>query len=160
MSIERVRSYLKLWGRDQDIIELENSTATVLEAAASLGCIPARIAKSIALSHGEAVVVVVIAGDMKLDNRKYKDRFGVKARMLSPEEALRRTGHAIGGVCPFGLPEGVAVYLDSSLKRFDRVFPACGSGNSAIGLTLEELNEYSRNQAWVDVCKPIAGTGE
>ncbi|MDR3113896.1 MAG: YbaK/EbsC family protein [Treponema sp.] len=159
MAIETVRNYLKSWGRDQDIIEMERSTATVLEAAASLGLIPARIAKSIALSQGDRVAVVVIAGDMKLDNRKYKDRFGVKARMLSPEEALRGTGHAIGGVCPFGLPAEVAVYLDSSLKRFDTVFPACGSSNSAIELTLEELNEYSHSQAWVDVCKPIIAIG-
>jgi prolyl-tRNA editing enzyme YbaK/EbsC (Cys-tRNA(Pro) deacylase) len=159
VAIETVRNYLKSWGRDQDIIEMERSTATVLEAAASLGLIPARIAKSIALSQGDRVAVVVIAGDMKLDNRKYKDRFGVKARMLSPEEALRGTGHAIGGVCPFGLPAEVAVYLDSSLKRFDTVFPACGSSNSAIELTLEELNEYSHSQAWVDVCKPIIAIG-
>ncbi|MHB9292170.1 hypothetical protein Holit_01259 [Hollandina sp. SP2] len=155
MAIETVRNYLKYWGRDQDIIEMERSTATVLEAAASLGLIPARIAKSIALSQGSRVAVVVIAGDMKLDNRKYKDRFGVKARMLSPEEALHHTGHAIGGVCPFGLPADTEVYLDSSLKRFDTVFPACGSSNSAIELTLEELNEYSHSKAWVDVCKPI-----
>ncbi|MDR0629097.1 MAG: YbaK/EbsC family protein [Treponema sp.] len=155
MAIETVRNYLKSWGRDQDIIEMECSTATVLEAAASLGLIPARIAKSIALSQGDRVAVVVIAGDMKLDNRKYKDRFGVKARMLSPDEALYRTGHAIGGVCPFGLPPEVEVYLDSSLKRFDTVFPACGSNNSAIELTLEELNEYAHSKAWVDVCKPI-----
>jgi prolyl-tRNA editing enzyme YbaK/EbsC (Cys-tRNA(Pro) deacylase) len=159
MSIETVRTYLKSWGRDQDIIEMASSTATVLEASSSLGCIPARIAKSIALSQGNRVVVVVIAGDMKLDNRKYKDRFGVKARMLSPEESLYRTGHAIGGVCPFGLPSGVEVYLDSSLQRFATVFPACGSSNSAIELTLEELNEYSSNKDWVDVCKAIAETG-
>jgi prolyl-tRNA editing enzyme YbaK/EbsC (Cys-tRNA(Pro) deacylase) len=97
----------------------------------------------------------VVAGDVKLDNRKYKDRFGIKARMLSPEEAIRFTGHAVGGVCPFALPAGVAVYLDDSMKRFDTVFPACGSSNSAIELTLEDLNEYSQNREWVDVCKPI-----
>ncbi|MDR1903266.1 MAG: YbaK/EbsC family protein [Treponema sp.] len=155
MAIEQVRTYLKQWNRDGDIIEMEVSTATVLEAANALGVIPARIAKSIALNQGDRVAVVVIAGDMKLDNRKYKDRFGSKARMLSPEETLGHTGHAIGGVCPFGLPAEVAVYLDSSLKRFDTVFPACGSSNSAIELSMEELNEYSRNQAWVAVCKPI-----
>jgi prolyl-tRNA editing enzyme YbaK/EbsC (Cys-tRNA(Pro) deacylase) len=137
---------------------MERSTATVLEAATSLGVIPARIAKSIALSQGDRVVVVVIAGDMKLDNRKYKDRFRVKARMLSPEEALHRTGHGIGGVCPFGLPTEVEVYLDSSLTRFERVFPACGSSNSMIELTLEELTEYSHSKAWVDVCKPMEET--
>jgi prolyl-tRNA editing enzyme YbaK/EbsC (Cys-tRNA(Pro) deacylase) len=155
MAIETVRNYLKPWGRDKDIIEMECSTATVLEAAASLKVAPARIAKSIALNQGDRAAVVVIAGDMKLDNHKYKERFGIKARMLSPEEALHHTGHAIGGVCPFGLPVEVEVYLDSSLKRFDTVFPACGSGNSAIELTLDDLNEYSRNKAWVDVCKSM-----
>jgi prolyl-tRNA editing enzyme YbaK/EbsC (Cys-tRNA(Pro) deacylase) len=135
---------------------MDASTATVLEAANALKVIPARIAKSISLKQGDAAVVIVIAGDMKLDNRKYKDRFGIKARMLNPEEALEFTGHAIGGVCPFALPDGVAVYLDASLKRFDTVFPACGSGNSLIELAPEELNEYSRNKEWVDVCKPIS----
>jgi prolyl-tRNA editing enzyme YbaK/EbsC (Cys-tRNA(Pro) deacylase) len=156
MSIETVRNYLKRWGRDADIIEMEISTATVYEAAHALGLIPARIAKSISLKQGDTTVVVVTAGDTKLDNRKYKDHFGIKAKMLSPEEALRVTGHAVGGVCPFGLPAGVDVYLDISMRRFDTVFPACGSSNSAIELTLDELHEYSQNKAWIDVCKPIA----
>jgi prolyl-tRNA editing enzyme YbaK/EbsC (Cys-tRNA(Pro) deacylase) len=155
MAIEQVRAYLKRWNRDKDIIELGESTATVAAAAAALGVIPARIAKSISLKQGEGVVIVVTAGDMKLDNRKYKDRFGFKAKMLSPGEALDFTGHAVGGVCPFGLPGGVGVYLDISMKRFDTVFPACGSGNSAIELTMEELHQYSQNREWVDVCKPI-----
>jgi prolyl-tRNA editing enzyme YbaK/EbsC (Cys-tRNA(Pro) deacylase) len=133
---------------------MDVSTATVAEAAAALGLIPARIAKSISLKQGDDTAVVVIAGDMKLDNRKYKDRFGVKARMLSAGEALECTGHAVGGVCPFALPPGVAVYLDISMKRFETVYPACGSGNSAIELTLDELNEYSHSRGWVDVCKP------
>jgi prolyl-tRNA editing enzyme YbaK/EbsC (Cys-tRNA(Pro) deacylase) len=127
-----------------------------LEAAKALKVIPARIAKSISLKQGDTAVVIVVAGDMKLDNRKYKDRFGIKARMLNPEEALQFTGHAIGGVCPFALPPGVPVYLDASMKRFDTVFPACGSSKSLIELTLEELNEYSQNKEWVDVCKPIS----
>jgi prolyl-tRNA editing enzyme YbaK/EbsC (Cys-tRNA(Pro) deacylase) len=155
MSVEQVREYLKRWNRDKDLVEMDASTATVVEAANVLKVIPARIAKSISLKQGDSAVVIVIAGDMKLDNRKYKDRFGIKARMLNPEEALALTGHAIGGICPFGLPEGVAVYLDASMKRFDTVFPACGSGNSLIELTLEELDEYSQNKEWVDVCKPI-----
>ncbi|MFP3040526.1 YbaK/EbsC family protein [Treponema primitia] len=155
MAIEQVRGYLKPWGRDKDIIEMEASTATVLEAANALGVIPARIAKSISLKQGDAATVIVVAGDVKLDNRKYKDHFGIKARMLSPEEALQFTGHAVGGVCPFGLPAGVGVYLDVSMKRFTTVFPACGSCNSAIELTMDELNEYSQNKEWVDVCKPI-----
>ena len=155
MSIEQVRAYLKRWNRDKDIIEMEASTATVLEAANALGVIPARIAKSISLKQGDNAMVIVVAGDMKLDNRKYKDRFGIKAKMLSPEEAVQFTGHAVGGVCPFGLPAGVSVYLDTSMKRFNTVFPACGSSNSAIELTMDELNEYSLNKEWVDVCKPI-----
>ena len=154
MSIEIVRNYLHRWNRDKDIIELAASSATVPEAAAALGVIPARIAKSISLKQENKVAVVVTAGDMKLDNQKYKERFGVKARMLNPEEALESTGHAVGGVCPFGLPDGVDVYLDISMQRFETVFPACGSGNSAIELTPEELNTYSGNKAWVDVCKP------
>jgi prolyl-tRNA editing enzyme YbaK/EbsC (Cys-tRNA(Pro) deacylase) len=157
MAIEQVRAYLKQWNRDKDIIEMGESTATVTAAAAALGVIPARIAKSISLKQGDGAVIVVTAGDMKLDNRKYKDRFGFKAKMLSPEEALDYTGHAVGGVCPFGLPKGVDVYLDISMKRFDTVFPACGSGNSAIELTMDELHLYSQNKGWVDVCKPISG---
>jgi prolyl-tRNA editing enzyme YbaK/EbsC (Cys-tRNA(Pro) deacylase) len=155
MSIEQVRRFLKRWNRDGDIIEMNVSTATVAEAANALGVIPARIAKSISLRQGDGAVIVVTAGDMKLDNRKYKDRFGAKAKMLSPEEALRYTGHAVGGVCPFALPGDVAVYLDISLRRFDTVFPACGSGNSAIELTMEELHEYSQNREWVDVCRSL-----
>jgi prolyl-tRNA editing enzyme YbaK/EbsC (Cys-tRNA(Pro) deacylase) len=157
MSIEEVRTYLSAWKRDRDIIEAGVSTATVADAAAALGVIPARIAKSISLDQGGNTALVVTAGDMKLDNRKYKDRFGLKARMLSPDEALERTGHAVGGVCPFGLPSAVTVYLDVSMKRFDTVFPACGSANSAIELSMDELNEYSRNKEWVDLCRPIAG---
>jgi prolyl-tRNA editing enzyme YbaK/EbsC (Cys-tRNA(Pro) deacylase) len=155
MAIEQVRDYLRQWGRDKDIIEMKASTATVAEAAEALGVIPARIAKSISLKQDENAMIVVTSGDMKLDNRKYKDRFGFKAKMLSPEEALQITGHAVGGVCPFGLPPGVKVYLDDSMKRFKTVFPACGSGNSAIELTMDELNRYVRNREWVDVCKPI-----
>jgi prolyl-tRNA editing enzyme YbaK/EbsC (Cys-tRNA(Pro) deacylase) len=155
MSIENVKKYLRQWGRDKDIIELEATTATVLEAAEALGVIPARIAKSISLRQGDKAVVVVIAGDMKLDNQKYKEYFRIKARMLSPEEALNSVGHAVGGVCPFALPEGVDVYLDVSMMRFDTVFPACGSSNSAIEMTPVELNVCSKSKAWVDLCKPI-----
>jgi prolyl-tRNA editing enzyme YbaK/EbsC (Cys-tRNA(Pro) deacylase) len=155
MGIDKVRSYLSQWSRDKDIIEMKASTATVPEAANALGVIPARIAKSISLRAGEGAMIVVVAGDMKLDNRKYKDCFGLKAKMLSPEEALEATGHAVGGVCPFALPPGVDVYLDVSMRRFETVYPACGSGNSAIELTMDELGEYSRNKKWIDVCKPI-----
>jgi prolyl-tRNA editing enzyme YbaK/EbsC (Cys-tRNA(Pro) deacylase) len=155
MAIEQVRAYFKQWNRDGDIIEMDVSTATVVEAASALGVIPARIAKSISLKQGDGVIIVVTAGDMKLDNRKYKAQFACKARMLSPEEALQSTGHAVGGVCPFALPAGIPVYLDISMKRFQTVYPACGSGNSTIELTLEELSQYSQRREWVDVCKPI-----
>ncbi|MDR0557608.1 MAG: YbaK/EbsC family protein [Treponema sp.] len=156
MSIEAVRTYLARWNRDKDVIENPASTATVAEAAAALGVIPARIAKSISLKNGEEkALLIVTAGDMKLDNRKYKERFGFKAWMLSHDEALNMTGHAVGGVCPFALPGTVEVYLDVSLKRFETVFPACGNNNSEIELTPDELNEYSQNKEWVDVCKMI-----
>jgi prolyl-tRNA editing enzyme YbaK/EbsC (Cys-tRNA(Pro) deacylase) len=168
MAIEKVREHLRAWDRDKDIIELDASTATVAQAAAALGVEGARIAKSISLKipedaglpQGDAVssgraMIIVTAGDVKLDNRKFKDFFGFKARMLSPEEALEYTGHEVGGVCPFGLDKDVAVYLDISLRRFVTVYPACGSANSAIELTLDELNEYARSKAWVDVSKPI-----
>jgi prolyl-tRNA editing enzyme YbaK/EbsC (Cys-tRNA(Pro) deacylase) len=158
MAIEQVRSYLKRWNRDKNIIEMDVSTATVAKAAEALGVDPARIAKSISLKYGAGAIVVVSAGDVKLDNHKYKDRFGVKAKMLSAAEALEITGHAVGGVCPFALLAGVEVFLDVSMKRFATMFPACGSGNSAIELTLEELEEYSRSREWVDVCKRIDGT--
>ena len=153
MSIEQVRAYLSRWDKDKDIIEMDNSTATVELAAAALGVIPARIAKSISLKcANNGAMIVVTAGDMKLDNRKFKDHFSIKPKMLSPEEALQHTGHAIGGVCPFALPQEVEVYLDNSMKRFTTMFPACGSGNSAIELTLAELEEYSHSRGWVDVC--------
>jgi prolyl-tRNA editing enzyme YbaK/EbsC (Cys-tRNA(Pro) deacylase) len=160
MAIEKVREYLKIWNRDRDIIEFAVSTATVAEAAAALGVEGARIAKSISLKGGaaparSAVFIIVTAGDTKIDNRKFRDFFGFKAKMLSAEETLERTGHAAGGVCPFGLPDGVDVYLDLSLKRFAAVFPACGSANSAIKLTPDELREYSRAKAWINVCSTV-----
>ena len=153
MAIEQVRAYLSRWNRENDIIEMEISTATVELAASALGVIPARIAKTISLrGQNNSAFVVVTAGDVKLDNHKFKSQFKIKARMLNPEEALTYTGHAVGGVCPFALPPGVDVYLDNSMKRFLTVFPACGSGNSAIELTLPELEEYSQCKGWVDVC--------
>jgi prolyl-tRNA editing enzyme YbaK/EbsC (Cys-tRNA(Pro) deacylase) len=153
MSIENVREYLSRWGRDKDIIEMEISTATVELAASALGVIPARIAKSISLRRNDGgAFIVVTAGDTKIDNQKFKSYFKFKARMLSAEEALEHTSHAIGGVCPFALPEQVEVWLDNSMKRFQTMFPACGSGNSAIELTLSELEEYSQCKGWIDVC--------
>jgi prolyl-tRNA editing enzyme YbaK/EbsC (Cys-tRNA(Pro) deacylase) len=153
MSVEQVRAYLDRWSRGKDVVEMDLSTATVELAAAALGVIPAKIAKSISLrDSSDGAMVVVTAGDMKVDNRKFRDHFGFKPRMLSSEEALEFTGHAIGGVCPFALPPAITVYLDNSIKRFTTVFPACGSGNSLIELTLAELEEYSQCSGWVDVC--------
>jgi len=156
MAVDQVRAYFKQFNREQDVIEMEASTATVPDAANALGVIPARIAKSISLRNAETAMIVVASGDMKLDNGKFKNRFGFKARMLAAEEALRFTGHAPGGVCPFALPEGIDVYLDVSLRRFQTIFPACGSANSLIELTPEELAAYSKSLEWVDVCKATA----
>jgi prolyl-tRNA editing enzyme YbaK/EbsC (Cys-tRNA(Pro) deacylase) len=118
-----------------------------------VGCIPARIAKTLSFKVGEAPILIVAAGDAKIDNRKYKDKFGKKAVMLSQEEVAEKIGHAVGGVCPFGIPDTVSVYLDESMKRFETVFPAAGSSNSAIELNMEELMRYSRAKEWIDVCK-------
>lgn len=155
MAIDRVREYLKKWDRDKNIIELEASSATVELAAQALGVEPARIAKTLSFRNGESALLIVAAGDVKTDNAKFKAELGFKARMLMPDETLHYTGHAVGGVCPFGLKEDIPVYLDVSLKRFETVFPACGSSNSAIELTCDELNEYSNNKKWVDVCKGL-----
>ena len=153
MSIQAVKEYLRDFGLEDKIQELNVSSATVELAAAALGVGGERIAKTISLENGEGCMLVVAAGDTKIDNAKFKARFGFKARMLTPEQALAMTGHAVGGVCPFALPDGVSVYLDDSLRRFPTVFPACGSANSAIELTLDELERASDAAGWVDVCK-------
>lgn len=153
MSIDKVRSHLEKFGAADRIIEFSVSSATVELAAAALGCPGARIAKSISFRAGERAALVVAAGDAKIDNAKYKARFGVKAKMLTPEEVEELVGHSVGGVCPFGVKDTVDVYLDESLKRFETVFPACGSSNSAIELTIKELEEYSGSSEWVNVCK-------
>lgn len=153
MSIEKVREYFKTKGIDGRIQEFKISSATVPLAAKALGCEECRIAKTLSFHLGEKVILVVAAGDAKIDNAKYKAQFGKKAKMLYIDEAEPLTGHAPGGVCPFAVNEGVEVYLDISLKRFYTVFPACGSSNSAIELTLKELEEYSGFLKWVDVCK-------
>jgi prolyl-tRNA editing enzyme YbaK/EbsC (Cys-tRNA(Pro) deacylase) len=157
MSIENVKSYFKKYNMEDRIREFEVSSATVELAAAALNCEPARIAKTLSFIAGEQVILVVTAGDSRIDNVKYKAQFGTKAKMLALDEAINLVGHAIGGVCPFAIKEGVVVYLDESLKRFKTVFPACGSGNSAIELTIEELEKYSNYSTWVDVCKQITG---
>jgi len=153
MSVTNVKEYLKKWGRDKDVMEFETSSATVELAAQALGVEPARIAKTISFKDKDGAMVIVAAGDAKTDNGKFKAEFGFKAKMLSPDEVLNYTGYAVGGVCPFGTKSDISVYLDVSLKRFETVFPACGSSNSAIRLTCDELNEYSHNKKWVDVCK-------
>lgn len=153
MSIEIVRKYFSSFGMEDRILEFQVSSATVELAAQAVGCIPARIAKTLSFKIGEDPILIVAAGDAKIDNRKYKDKFGKKAVMLSQEEVLEKVGHAVGGVCPFGVPETVSVYLDESLRRFETVFPAAGSSNSAIELNMEELERYSRAEEWIDVCK-------
>ncbi|HIJ88353.1 MAG TPA: YbaK/EbsC family protein [Desulfuromonadales bacterium] len=153
MSIDRAREYLKKWHKDREIQEFEVSSATVALAARALNTDEARIAKSLSFKIDNRGVLIVVAGDMKIDNRKFKDEFNCKAVMLSPGEVEELIGHAIGGVCPFGINEDVDVYLDISLKRFDTVYPACGSPNSAIELSCEELEEIARPGKWVDVCK-------
>ena len=153
MSIQAVKEYLSDYGLAQRVQELNMSSATVELAAEALGVEGARIAKTISFADGDGCLLVVTAGDTKIDNAAFKARFGFKARMLTPDAALALTGHAVGGVCPFALPEGVPVYLDESLRRFETVFPACGSANSAIELTPDELEHASRAADWVIVCK-------
>lgn len=153
MSLEKVKAYFDAQGIGDRVRELDLSSATVELAARALGCAPERIAKTLSFSLHGAPLVIVMAGDARIDNHAYKEWFGAKAKMLTPDETLAMVGHPVGGVCPFALNDGVTVYLDESLRRFDTVFPACGSGNSAIGLTLPELERYAGNPAWVDVCK-------
>lgn len=154
MSLEKVKEYLKQFNKENDVIELEQSSATVQLAAIALGVEPERIAKSLSFKTEYGALLVITAGDARIDNKKFKLTFGIKAKMLSPEEVIEYTGHSIGGVCPFAIENSdVKIYLDKSLKRFETVYPACGSGNSAIKLTCEELEELSRCEGWVDVCK-------
>ncbi len=155
MSIERVRTYFKKSGLENRILEFSVSSATVELAARALDCDPGRIAKTLSFDCNGEILLLVTAGDRKIDNAKYKQFFHAKAKMLTPQEALLFTGHEIGGVCPFAVPENVKICLDISLKRFPTVFPACGSSNSAIELTPEELDKYTLNAGWVDVCKEI-----
>ena len=155
MSIERVREYFKTKGIDGRIQEFEISSATVPLAAKALHCEESRIAKTLSFHIGEKVILIVAAGDAKIDNAKYKAQFVTKAKMLSFDEAELLVGHAVGGICPFAVNEGVEIYLDESLKRFNTVFPACGSSNSAIELSLQELEEYSGFIKWIDVCKIV-----
>lgn len=153
MAIEKVREYFRTRGIEDRILEFDSSSATVALAAQAVGCEENRIAKTLSFHVGDDVVLIVTAGDTKINNSKYKAQFGTKAKMLSFEEVEPLTGHGVGGVCPFAVNEGVVVYLDESLKRFETVFPACGSANSAIEMTMEDLEKYSGYKEWIDVCK-------
>jgi len=153
MAIEEVREYFKKWNLEDKILEFDVSSATVELAAQAVGCEPKRIAKTLSFMVDGKAILIVVAGDAKIDNSKYKAQFSTKAKMLTLDEVIDLIGHAVGGVCPFGIKDGVKVYLDESLKRFKTVFPACGSSNSAIELTIEELEKYSNYSSWVDVCK-------
>ena len=151
MSIERVRAHFKTLGIEGRILEFDQSSATVELAAKAVGVEPARIARTLSFMVGEVPTLVVFAGDARVDNKRFKTQLHTKAKMLSHDDAARLVGHAVGGVCPFAVNEGVAVYLDVSLRRFETVFPAAGSSNSAIELTIPELERYSRSLGWVDV---------
>ena len=153
MSIEKVRAYFASLNMEDRVLEFPVSSATVELAAVAVGCEPARIAKSLSFLVDEKPILVIAAGDAKINNSAYKAQFHAKAKMLTPEQVVDLIGHAVGGVCPFAVNPGVTVYLDESLKRFESVFPACGSSNSAIELTIPELEKYSGFTAWVDVCK-------
>jgi prolyl-tRNA editing enzyme YbaK/EbsC (Cys-tRNA(Pro) deacylase) len=155
MAIEKVKDYFKTFNMENRIIEFTSSSATVELAAQALNCDACRIAKTLSFLVGENPSLIVCAGDVKIDNAKYKATFNTKAKMLEFEQVEPIIGHSVGGVCPFAINENVKVYLDESLKRFETVFPACGSGNSAIELTIAELETYSNYTSWVDVCKPI-----
>ena len=153
MAIEKVREYFKEYGIENKILELELSSATVELAAKALNCEGKRIAKTLSFLVDEKPILIVTAGDAKIDNHKYKSYFHSKAKMIPFEDVEKLIGHNVGGVCPFGINEGINVYLDNSLKRFKTVFPACGSSNSAIELNIEELEKYSKSIGWIDVCK-------
>lgn len=153
MAFEKAKEHLKKFGLEDRIMVFDTSSATVELAAEAVGCEPARIAKTLSFLVEDGCILVVAAGDARVDNKKYKAQFHTKAKMLSFEEVEAQTGHGVGGVCPFGVKEGVKVYLDESLKRFERVYPACGSSNSAVELTLSELERASGCEVWIDVCK-------
>lgn len=153
MSIERAKDYFRKYGMEARIREFPVSSATVELAAQAVHTEPQRIAKTLSFLVNDKAILIVTAGDAKIDNARYKAQFHIKAKMLAPGQVEEMIGHAIGGVCPFGINDGVTVYLDESLKRFETVFPACGSSNSAIELTIPELEQYSGFTSWVNVCK-------
>ncbi len=153
MSIEKVRAYFAQFGMEKRILEFDVSSATVELAAQAVGVEGKQIAKTLSFLLGDACILIVAAGDARVDNKKYKEHFGLKAKMLAHDDVPEYIGHTVGGVCPFSVKDGVKVYLDESLKRFETVFPAAGSANSAIELTIPELEKYSKFDGWVDVYK-------
>lgn len=153
MSIDKVKAYFRQYGMENQILEFEHSSATVELAAEAVGCEPARIAKTMSFLKDGEPILIIAAGDVKVDNRKFKDQFHTKAKMIPYEEVEGYIGHAPGGVCPFAVKAHVLVYMDESLKRFETVYPAAGSSNSAIELNLEQLEKFSGSQGWVNVCK-------
>jgi len=155
MSLQKAKEYLKKYNLDNRVLEFNTSSATVEQAANVIRCKPMEIAKTLSFIIEDVPILIVAAGDVKVDNSKYKEQFGVKAKMIDKEQVEILIGHAVGGVCPFGINEGVKVYLDTSLKRLDTIYPACGSANSAIKLTLKELEEATSYPTWLDVCKQI-----
>ena len=155
MSLQRAKEYLEKFNMADRVIEFDSSSATVSEAAKAAGCTEGEIAKTLSFSVDEKPILIVVAGNVKIDNSKYKAEYHTKAKMLAFDDVEKLIGHAVGGVCPFGIEKNVDVYLDVSLKRFDMVYPACGSSNSAIKLTIDELEKTSAYIKWVDVCKEI-----
>ena len=153
MSMERARAHLEKYGLADRILEFDVSSATVALAAQALGCEPEHIAKTLSFERGEGALLILAAGDARIDNAKFKQRFGMKARMLSADRVEPLIGHAVGGVCPFGVRPGVEVYLDASLRRFDVIYPAAGTPKSAVRLSVPELERASEAIGWVDVCK-------
>lgn len=153
MSIEKGRAYFRQFGMEDRVREFDVSSATVELAALALGVDGARIAKTLSFKKNDSCILILAAGDARIDNHKFKEKFHMKAKMLAPDEVLSIVGHPVGGVCPFGINDGIDVYLDESLKRFETVFPAVGSANSAIELNLDELYKYSNAIEWIDVCK-------
>lgn len=152
MGFEKAKAHLEKYGLADRIKTFGQSSATVELAAVALGCEPARIAKSLTFSVNEKPVMILTAGDVKISNPKFKAKFAVKAKMLTAQQVSELIGQEVGGVCPFGVNDGVSVYLDESLKRFEHVYPACGSGNSAVELSIKELEECSGYDEWIDVC--------
>ena len=160
MSLQKAKDHLKKYGFEDRIMEFTVSSATVAEAASAIGCKECEIAKTLSFIVSDKPILIVVAGDARIDNRKFKDEFLEKAKMIAFEDVERLIGHAVGGVCPFGINEGTEVYLDNSLKRFNIIYPACGSSNSAVKLTLKELETASAFKKWVDVCKEVSQNGQ